>query len=101
MINGECKDKQCKCNPGYSGVLCDQPVCPNNCNEDKSQGKCDETGKCLCKQGKLYFYTKALLEFHVIQKDVRKIVAETEFVKMEYVNAIKDSMEKAVRKEKL
>lgn len=30
--HGECINNQCVCNPGWVGIACDTPACPNNCS---------------------------------------------------------------------
>ncbi|XP_061723238.1 attractin-like protein 1 [Cydia pomonella] len=45
--HGECDEGTCRCNPGWIGVACDQPICPDNCNEAYGGGTCTPKG-CVC-----------------------------------------------------
>ncbi|XP_063148798.1 tenascin-X-like [Candoia aspera] len=45
---GRCVDGHCQCQPGYSGVSCEErPSCPDDCND---QGRCVD-GRCACFPG--------------------------------------------------
>ncbi|XP_042548644.1 protein delta homolog 1 isoform X3 [Dipodomys spectabilis] len=47
-INGFCKgDKNCRCEPGWQGPMCDQCVTSLGC----VNGFCDKPWQCLCKPG--------------------------------------------------
>ncbi|CAL1538216.1 unnamed protein product, partial [Lymnaea stagnalis] len=45
--NGECKDRQCRCFPGYTGWDCSQGVCPLLCSGNGVYLR----GQCQCNQG--------------------------------------------------
>mmetsp|Transcript_42125 Transcript_42125/g.78303 ORF Transcript_42125/g.78303 Transcript_42125/m.78303 type:complete len:317 (+) Transcript_42125:122-1072(+) len=46
--HGSCQSSgACKCHEGWTGSLCDMPLCPSNCN---NRGMCMH-GKCICKNG--------------------------------------------------
>ncbi|XP_037295896.1 attractin-like protein 1 isoform X2 [Manduca sexta] len=38
--HGECEDGTCKCEAYWTGVACDQPVCPEDCNAAYGAGQC-------------------------------------------------------------
>lgn len=45
--NGVCESGKCRCNPGWTGNLCDQLPCDTRCSE---HGQC-KNGTCVCSQG--------------------------------------------------
>nr|XP_021208146.1 attractin-like protein 1 isoform X1 [Bombyx mori] len=45
--HGECDDGTCKCEPFWTGIACDQPLCPDECNSALGWGRCKATG-CEC-----------------------------------------------------
>lgn len=45
--NGVCESGKCRCNPGWTGNLCDQLPCDSRCSE---HGQC-KNGTCVCTQG--------------------------------------------------
>ncbi|XP_047036021.1 putative protein tag-53 isoform X1 [Helicoverpa zea] len=45
--HGECEDGSCRCEPEWTGVACDQPLCPEECNAAYGGGTCTATG-CVC-----------------------------------------------------
>ncbi|CAG5114545.1 unnamed protein product, partial [Candidula unifasciata] len=45
--NGECRDRQCRCFPGYTGWDCSQSVCPLLCSGNGVYLR----GQCQCNQG--------------------------------------------------
>ncbi|KAI8423018.1 hypothetical protein MSG28_014106 [Choristoneura fumiferana] len=45
--HGECDEGTCRCEPGWTGVACDQPLCPDDCNSAYGGGTCTSTG-CVC-----------------------------------------------------
>lgn len=45
--NGVCESGKCRCNPGWTGNLCDQLPCDARCSE---HGQC-KNGTCVCSQG--------------------------------------------------
>uniref|UniRef100_A0A2C9KDD1 EGF-like domain-containing protein n=1 Tax=Biomphalaria glabrata TaxID=6526 RepID=A0A2C9KDD1_BIOGL len=45
--NGECRDRQCRCFPGYTGWDCSQGVCPLLCSGNGVYLR----GQCMCNQG--------------------------------------------------
>lgn len=45
--NGVCESSKCRCNPGWTGNLCDQLPCDARCSE---HGQC-KNGTCVCSQG--------------------------------------------------
>ncbi|KAJ8709801.1 hypothetical protein PYW08_009805 [Mythimna loreyi] len=45
--HGECEDGSCRCEPEWTGVACDQPLCPEECNAAYGGGTCTHSG-CAC-----------------------------------------------------
>ncbi|XP_026322892.1 attractin [Hyposmocoma kahamanoa] len=45
--HGECDDGTCRCEPYWTGVACDQPLCPDDCNAAYGAGSCTSRG-CEC-----------------------------------------------------
>lgn len=46
-------DGELKCLPGWTGDMCDVPICKKGC--DPLQGYCKRPGECRCKLGKWLF----------------------------------------------
>lgn len=44
--HGLCDDENgiCRCEPGYTGIGCQIPRCPNNCNYELGRGFCNSKG---------------------------------------------------------
>ncbi|KAG6463792.1 hypothetical protein O3G_MSEX014072 [Manduca sexta] len=72
--HGECEDGTCKCEAYWTGVACDQPVCPEDCNAAYGAGQCTATG-CACAESRagadnahfLYRYKVAANEWDVVE----------------------------------
>ncbi|KAF9414416.1 hypothetical protein HW555_007670 [Spodoptera exigua] len=45
--HGECEDGSCRCEPEWTGVACDEPLCPEECNAAYGGGTCTRSG-CAC-----------------------------------------------------
>ncbi|XP_022827205.1 attractin-like protein 1 [Spodoptera litura] len=45
--HGECEDGSCRCEPEWTGVACDEPLCPEECNAAYGGGTCTRAG-CAC-----------------------------------------------------
>ncbi|XP_050553889.1 attractin-like protein 1 isoform X2 [Spodoptera frugiperda] len=45
--HGECEDGSCRCEPEWTGVACDEPLCPEECNAAYGGGTCTRSG-CSC-----------------------------------------------------
>ncbi|XP_026729048.1 attractin isoform X2 [Trichoplusia ni] len=45
--HGECEDGSCRCEPQWTGVACDEPLCPDECNAAVGGGSCT-AGGCAC-----------------------------------------------------
>ncbi|CAE7203463.1 unnamed protein product, partial [Symbiodinium pilosum] len=46
--HGKCEESgRCECHAGWTGSMCDMPLCPSNCH---SRGMCLH-GKCICQPG--------------------------------------------------
>ncbi|CAH1641427.1 unnamed protein product [Spodoptera littoralis] len=45
--HGECEDGSCRCEPKWTGVACDEPLCPEECNAAYGGGTCTRAG-CAC-----------------------------------------------------
>lgn len=48
----ECRNNNCLCKSGFTGIKCEVELCPRNCSASRKQGICDKSyGHCVCTPG--------------------------------------------------